>query len=194
MPGSSEVCFATSNGHKYVEARFILRGSGLRLHRLPSKGTEIQSDDISEIARSAASNAFRKHNRPLFVEDTMLSVAALHGFPGTYGAYVYRTIGPDGILQLLRGVGDRSAEFASAVAFSDTAGEPIVFVGRLRGRIAEKPKGSGGFGFDSVFIPNGETLTLAEMTLAEKCAISHRSKAIRAFVLWYRVKRGGQRL
>jgi len=194
MQGSNDVYFATSNAHKYGEARFILRGSGLSLHRLLAKGTEIQSDDVSEIASVAASAAYSKHLVPLFVEDTMLTVTALGGFPGTYASHAYRTIGPAGVLRLLGDSDDRSAEFASAVAFSDGPGRPRLFVGRLRGRIAAQSAGTGGFGFDPIFIPEGDVRTLAEMTMAEKCLVSHRSQALRAFASWFKKSRGGQPL
>lgn len=194
MPESSEVYFATSNVHKYREVKFILRGSGLKLLRIPSKGVEIQADSVSDVARTAAFEAFKTHKLPLFVEDTMLTVTALRGFPGTYGSYVYRTIGPKGILRLLEGADTRSAEFTSAVAFSDHPGKPILFLGRLPGKISDEPRGKGGFGFDPVFIPDGEERTLAEMTMTQKCAISHRSKAVRAFASWYLMRLGGQPL
>jgi len=194
MPGSIEVYFATSNVHKFAEARLILRGTDIALRRLPSKGTEIQSDEVSEIAVTAASEAYTKHRRPLFVEDTMLSVQALNGFPGAYGSYVYRTLGPAGILRLLADEADRRAAFVSAVAFADGVGQPHVFLGRLDGSIAEQTRGSGGFGFDKVFVPGGRSSTLAEMTMEEKCAISHRSKAVRAFASWYLSSRRRQRL
>ena len=194
MPVSSDLYFATSNQHKYGEARYILRGSRIRLHRLPSKGTEIQSDDVSEIAACAASEAYAKHRLPVFVEDTMLSVKSLRGFPGAYASYVNGTIGPEGVLRLLEGRGDRTAEFSSAVAFVGGRKIAKVFVGRLPGTIAMAPKGHRGFGFDPIFIPAGERRTLAEMTLAEKCAISHRSRAIRAFASWYLAKQTGQPL
>jgi XTP/dITP diphosphohydrolase len=187
MPESNEICFATSNSHKFKEAEFILRGSGLRLTQLPSKGVEVQSDDVSEIARIAASSAFATYRRRLFVEDTGLSIAALNGFPGTYAAYVYRTIGLEGVLRLLGGAKDRTAEFVSAVAFCDGRAETKVFVGRLRGTIVAAdtgPSGAEGFGYDPIFIPEGSRVTLGEMSMAEKCEISHRSRAIRSFASW----------
>lgn len=91
----------------------------------------------------------------------------LGGFPGPYASYVYKTIGPSGLLSLLRGRADRSAEFVSAVAYVDERGGRRVFVGRLGGRLSKSSLGSEGFGFDPIFIPQGETRTLAELTLAE---------------------------
>lgn len=115
----------------------------------------------------------------------------LGGFPGPYASYVYRTIGLAGLLSLLPGSGDRSAEFVSAVAYATRRGRPRLFVGRLKGKIAEEPRGSGGFGFDPVFVPDGASRTLAELSLREKCAISHRAIALRALGGWLVSQSGG---
>jgi XTP/dITP diphosphohydrolase len=194
MPESSELCFATSNRHKYLEARFILRGTGLRLRRLPSKGTEVQSDDIATISRLASAEAAKTFKRPLFVEDTALSITALNGFPGPYAAYVLGTIGREGVLRLMRHALDRSAEFASAAAYCDGSGSPRVFTGRLGGSISEEPRGDRGFGFDAIFVPEGRNETLAEMSLASKCAISHRSLALKALASWLQLRSTGEPL
>jgi len=188
----NEVCFATSNEHKFREAEFILRDEReLRLTRLSSKGVEVQSDDVSEIASTAAAAAFRAHRRPLIVEDTGLSISTLGGFPGSYGAYVFRTIGLRGVLHLLQGKEDRRAEFTSAVAFCDGPEAPRVFTGALKGEIADSPRGEQGFGFDPIFVPMGFSRTLAEMSIEEKCKISHRSLALRSFASWASLRRTG---
>ena len=109
---------------------------------------------------------------------------SLGGFPGAYAAFVNRTIGPEGLLRLMSGSSNRSAEFVSAVAFVGHSPGPRVFVGRLRGNISLRPRGSHGFGFDPVFVPAGLQRTLAELTLEEKCALSHRAKALRAMGRW----------
>lgn len=184
MPGSSELWFATSNDHKFREAKLVLKEFGLTPVRLRTKGTEIQSEDVSVIAARAASETFKKYCRPLFTEDTALTVPALRGFPGAYASYVFRTIGPAGLLELLPWSASRTAEFVSAVAFCDSDGRPRVFRGSLRGSLAAEPRGPHGFGFDPVFVPEGSDRTLAELSLAEKCAISHRAMALRSLGGW----------
>jgi XTP/dITP diphosphohydrolase len=191
MQGSNSLWFATSNRHKFEEARLALRGSGVRLRRLPSKGTELQSDDLAAIAEASAKETFLRAGRPLFVEDTGLFVSALNGFPGPYAAYVNRTVGPTSLATLLKGASDRRAEFVSVVAYCRGSTEVKLFRGRLRGRISETARGAGGFGFDPVFIPQGGELTLGEMSIDEKCEISHRSKAVRALALWLRSRESG---
>ncbi len=194
MPGSNEIWFATSNGHKFKEACLALQQLGITPRRLPTKGTEIQSDDVREIARRAALETFRSARRPLFVEDAGLFVASLRGFPGTYAAFVNRTIGPASVLGLMKGARSRDAEFVSAVAFCRGPSQVHVFVGRLKGEISETMRGSNGFGFDPVFVPAGSERTLAEMSLDEKVAISHRSLALRALGTWLNSNLGRQRL
>lgn len=184
MPGSSRVYFATSNDSKFAEARLVLEEYGIRLGRLKSKGPEMQSDDVALVASAAASKLAARRRSPFFVEDTALFVNSLRGFPGTYAAFVRRTIGLSGLLNLLSECPDRSAEFRSAVAFVGSSRRPRVFVGRLRGVISPVARGTHGFGFDPVFVPRGSSKTLAELTLREKCAISHRAAALRALGEW----------
>ena len=191
MPESSELWFATSNEHKFEEARLALKGLGIVIRRLPTKGTELQSDDLGEIARNSAVTTFEKARRPLFVEDTGLFVSALGGFPGPYASYVNRTVGPASLIALLKGVRNRRASFVSSVAYCSADSGVRLFEGRLRGRISESVRGTNGFGFDPVFLPVGGRRTLAEMSLREKAAISHRSSALRALGGWLESRRSG---
>lgn len=184
MPASNRLYFATSNDSKFAEARFVLQDYGLRLGRLRTKGTELQSDDVVAVASAAASELAVSEGRRFFVEDTGLFVASLGGFPGAYAAFANRTIGPTGLLRLLSGLPDRSAEFVSAVAFVGRSRKPRVFTGRLDGTISRQERGSHGFGFDPVFIPLGTKHTLAELSLEEKCTLSHRARALRAMGEW----------
>ncbi len=189
MPGSPSIWFATSNDHKFEEARFVLRELGIVPCRLPSKGPELQSGDPSEVAVHAAVGAYRTSRKPLFVEDTGLFIESLRGFPGTCASFAFQTLGLEGILKLMDGTSARGAEFVSAVAYCDGSSEPRVFVGRLKGRVALRPLGARGFGFDPIFVPTGARRTLAQITLSEKCAISHRASALRAFGRWLSLSR-----
>jgi XTP/dITP diphosphohydrolase len=189
MPGSPSIRFATSNDHKFEEARFVLQELGIVLCRLPSKGQELQSGDPSEVAAHAAAEAYQAEREPLFVEDTGFFIESLRGFPGTSASFVFQTLGLEGILKLMDGIDVRGAEFVSAVAYCDGSSAPRVFTGRLKGRVALRPLGQGGFGFDPIFVPIGARRTLAQMTFAEKCAISHRAIALRAVGRWLNLNR-----
>lgn len=173
---------ATNNPHKVREAALALKPFGIEVEQLPADKVEIQADDVAAVARHAAERLCGLGDW-VAVEDTGLYVAALGGFPGPYAEYVYRTIGVRGLLRLMEGVEDRSAVFRTAVALC-LRGEVAVFLGEARGRIAEEPRGSGGFGFDPVFIPEGFDRTYAEMGEEEKAAVSHRSAAFRALARW----------
>lgn len=120
---------------------------------------------------------------PALADDTGLEVDALGGAPGVRTA---RYAGEEAsyadnvrrLLEELRGVSDRTARFRTVVALVRPDGREVVAEGVLEGRIAEEPRGSGGFGYDPVFEVGGRTL--AEMGSAEKHAISHRARALRA--------------
>lgn len=184
MRASTRIYFATSNDSKFAEAALVLGEYGLSLGRIRTKGTELQSDDVALVASAAASELASRQHRPLFVEDTGLFVKSLGGFPGAYAAFVNRTIGPRGLLRLMAGSDQRSAEFVGAVAYVEGSHRPRVFTGRLKGSIALRLRGRHGFGFDPVFIPEGTKRTLGELSLREKCLVSHRSRALRAMGEW----------
>ncbi|MCS7364071.1 MAG: XTP/dITP diphosphatase [archaeon GB-1867-035] len=186
---SLELLFVTRNRHKFEEAFNILLPMGIKLKQAPIERIEVQSEDLSEIALIGAKNAVEVLKRPLVVEDAGLFIKSLNGFPGPYSSYVYKTIGVDGILKLMENVNDRSAYFKSAVAFCSPDGKCRVFVGEVHGEIAFEARGSGGFGFDPIFIPyESDGLTFAEMSISEKSLLSHRARAFREFGRWFIVE------
>jgi len=180
----AELYFVTSNSNKVAEAQKVLEKFGVKVVQVESaKKVELQLPSLAEIALRAARVAYLELRAPLFVEDSGLFVEALGGFPGPYSSYVYKTIGIRGILKLMEGVGNRRAWFESAVALICPPFEKV-FVGRVYGSIATEARGSGGFGFDPIFVPEGETRTLAEMSVEEKNAVSHRGKALSEMGSW----------
>jgi XTP/dITP diphosphohydrolase len=195
MPGSNSVgggsvLLATSNLGKLKEARTILAPFGLSVEQYDGKGIEIQADTNSEVAAFASRGAAKAAGRPVLVEDAGLYVDSLKGFPGPYSAYAFRTIGVAGIIALLRSSPpskskDRAANFVSSLAYCEPQGEPSPFEGSVAGTISEEPRGTRGFGFDPIFIPARGAKTFGELTLEEKCAVSHRAVAMRKFAKWY---------
>jgi XTP/dITP diphosphohydrolase len=175
---------ATSNLHKVEEANYVLKPFGVRLVARDIKGDEVQSFEPSVVAKASLEAAMKKFDRPLVVEDTGLFIDALNGFPGALAAYVHKSIGLQGILKLLEGVENRKAHFDAAVAYGAPPGRIWVFTGRVYGRISLKEAGSGGFGFDPLFVPEGFDKTFAEMSLEEKSKISHRALAFRRLGVW----------
>ncbi|MEM2192168.1 MAG: RdgB/HAM1 family non-canonical purine NTP pyrophosphatase, partial [Candidatus Hadarchaeales archaeon] len=149
---------------------------------------EIQSNSLAEIAKFSAKHAFSILHSPCFVEDAGIFISALNGFPGPYSKFVFMTIGNAGVLKLLEGTKNRDAKFISAVGYCDGS-EPKVFLGSVAGKISRKPRGTSGFGFDPIFIPEGgDGKTFGEMSVEEKNAFSHRAKAVEAFLKWFKKK------
>jgi len=176
-----EIIFATSNRHKLEEAQAIL-GEGFKL--VSPRDLNL-FDDIPEDADTLEGNALLKaqyiwerFHLPCFADDTGLEVDALGGAPGVYSA---RYAGEEQnflnntnkLLKELSGIKQRGARFRTVVALI-IDGNISYFDGVLNGTIAEGPSGNGGFGYDPVFIPDGYTITLAELSPAQKNLISHR--------------------
>jgi len=173
-----DVYFATGNLNKFKEADEIFKRNidRVTLKHFNFVHREIRSDSLEEIAREAVAAAYAQLRKPVFVEDTGLFIDALNGFPGTYSAWVQKKIGCIGILKLMKGEKKRSARFETCIAFNNGE-ETHVFHGRCEGTIAEEERGKSGFGYDSIFVPEGETTTFAEnIELKNKC--SHRYKSL----------------
>jgi XTP/dITP diphosphohydrolase len=177
----------TGNPYKAEEMAAFLEGT-VEIEHVPLDCPEYRDDEVGPIAREKARFAYDALCRPLIVDDTGFFVHALRGFPGPYAAYVLRTLGNEGILQLLGGTTDRSGYFVTAIAYADADGIRV-FEGRLDGEITPAPRGTGGFGYDPIFAVGGRTL--AELPLAEKNRFSHRARALSAFRDWYSREHAG---
>jgi len=173
-----KVYFMTTNRNKYEEVRELGKEYSILVEWLNSPKLEIQSEDLAEIVRYAALNAYLLYKLPIVVEDTGLFIKALNNFPGPYSSYVYKTIGLEGILKLMKDVEDRIASFITYVAFIDSK-RIFIVKGEVRGNISKEIRGNRGFGFDPIFIPEGYDKTFGEMSVEEKNKVSHRAKAFR---------------
>jgi len=180
-----ELCFATNNQHKIEEVKHLL-GSQHHLRSLKEIGClEELAEDQATIEGNSFQKAeyvFRKYGVACFADDSGVEVETLNGNPGVHSAYY---AGPqrshsdnmDLLLTNLKGVENRIAQFKTVI----TLITPTItrqFEGILKGTIQHEKKGMGGFGYDPIFIPIGFAKTLAEMTMEEKNAISHRAIAI----------------
>lgn len=180
-----KILFATSNKHKFLEAKNILEKYGINIEMYPFKPIEIQSNSIEEIVENCAKQIIkRKIKKKIFLEDAGLFIKSLKNFPGAYSSYVYSTIGLNGILKLMENEKNRNAIFKSAIAFINEKSKIKIFTGITKGKIAFSSKGKEGFGFDPIFIPLGYNKTFAEMDVEEKNKISHRGKAIIKMCEW----------
>lgn len=181
-----KIIFATNNAHKMEEVQAILGGE-FGLVSLRECGI---AEDIPENEATIEGNALAKaryvHARTgmdCFADDTGLEVAALGGAPGVRSAR-YAGNGHDFaanvrlLLANLEGKCDRSARFLTVIALI-LDGREYTFEGVIEGQITETGAGTGGFGYDPVFVPDGYAETFAEMSPALKNAVSHRAVAVR---------------
>jgi XTP/dITP diphosphohydrolase len=180
---------ATRNPGKIEELRRILTPYGVEL-----LGLDAEFEPGPETAADFAGNALAKAREavahtglPCVADDSGLAVDALNGMPGVLSARWAGRHGDDvANLELLLGqiadvpAGRRTARFVCAAAAVLPDGRELVVEQTMEGRIIASPRGTNGFGYDPVFVPDGETRTTAELPSAEKDAISHRGKAFRA--------------
>jgi XTP/dITP diphosphohydrolase len=184
MSGRGKLVVVTSNRHKFEELEKMADPRGVSLEFANLTKIEVQSSSIQEISRVGAVLAFSQLSKPLIVEDAGLFIESLRGFPGPYSSYVLRTLGIEGVLDLMRDRANRRAFFQSVVTYVDEE-RVVSFTGKVEGEIALSPKGGGGFGFDPIFIPKGSKLTFAEMDLLAKNLLSHRAIAFNRFLDFY---------
>ena len=162
----------TSRADKAVEAKRL----GFDLVCVPLDLPEPQALDPGEIVETKARAAYAVLQRPVIVEDSGLSIGAWKGFPGALIKWLEASAGVAALPRMLEGFGDRSATAVCAIAYFD--GSRIVAArGEAAGRIASAPRGSSGFGWDALFVPEGSDRTFAEMTGEEKDVLSHRRRA-----------------
>ena len=174
------ITFVTTNPGKFREVSAKLAPLGIRLARRDRAYPELQADRLEDVVRYAAGIVANEVRGEFLIDDSGLFVEALGGFPGVYSSYVYRTVGPAGVLRLLHGRKERTARFETIFLLSKRGRRPQVFRGECEGTIARAAKGHGGFGFDPIFVPRGARRTFGEMSLAEKNAVSHRARAAEA--------------
>ncbi|MDE5708847.1 MAG: RdgB/HAM1 family non-canonical purine NTP pyrophosphatase [Alistipes sp.] len=181
-----EILFATNNTHKLSEVQAVL-GDGFRL--LTPRDCGI-TEEIPETQPTIEGNALQKARylyertgRDCFADDTGLEVEALGGAPGVHSAR-YATDGHDFaannrlLLKNLAGQENRRARFRTVIALI-IRGEEHLFEGIVEGRIVDAERGTEGFGYDPLFIPEDGDKTFAEMNAEEKNAVSHRGRAVR---------------
>ncbi|NDV77821.1 non-canonical purine NTP diphosphatase [Dysgonomonas sp. 511] len=181
-----QLVFATNNAHKLEEVRNVV-GDSFQILSLKDIGC---TEDIAETGTTLQENALikagyikEKYGFDCFGDDTGLEVDALNGAPGVYSAR-YAGDGHDAkanmkkLLHEMQGVENRKARFRTVIALVLTGGGHL-FEGKIEGRIIEEEKGSAGFGYDPVFMPDGYDQTFAELGNDIKNQVSHRALAVK---------------
>ena len=184
-----KIVFATNNKHKLDEIRKITTGK-IEILSLADINCH---EDIEETGTTLEENALikaryvkDKYGYDCFADDTGLEVEALNGEPGVYSSrYAGANCNPEDnmikLLSELRDSDNRNAQFRTVIA-AITNGSEHLFEGVVKGSIIEEKRGSNGFGYDPVFMPDGYELTFGEMSDDVKNEISHRGVAMERFI------------
>ena len=187
----TKLCFATNNAHKLEEIQAIL-GDSFELisledinctEELPETGNTLEANSLEK-----ARYLYDHYQVNCFADDSGLEVYVLGGEPGVDSAHY---AGPQRshadnvnlLLANLAGKTDRSARFRTVITLIQN-GEMSQFEGSIKGQIISELRGTEGFGYDPIFVPEGYGTTFAEMSLAEKGKISHRAKAFEKLVAY----------
>lgn len=194
----SRLLVASRNQKKLAELRRVLDGAGIAGLSLVSLDDVPPFDEAPETGATFEENALAKARDgyaatglPTVADDSGLEVAALNGMPGVLSARWSGVHGNDVanyqlLLAQLADVPDerRSAAFVSACAlvYGPTDADSVLVRGQWPGTIVREPRGDGGFGYDPVFVPDGETRSAAQLSPAEKDAASHRGRALALLV------------
>jgi inosine triphosphate pyrophosphatase len=168
--------FITGNAKKFAEAQSMLADS-CEITQLNLDLPEIQSLDETEILIAKINAAKDLGYRNFFVDDVSVRIHAWHNFPGPLIKWVNKTISHD-VYKFLP-VTDTQATAVCTIGYSDIRGNTHVFSGEIKGNIVS-PRGTD-FGFNPIFLPDGESKTLSEMSHEEKCSMNHRAKAMNLF-------------
>jgi len=188
------VVLASANKGKLAEIQALLEGSGIELRSL----SEFEMPDVEETGLTFVENAIIKARAacvasglPAIADDSGLEVDALGGEPGVHSARFAGIHGDDQannalLLERLAQVpgSGRSGRFRCVVVSLAHAADPapLICEGIWEGRIADHPRGGGGFGYDPLFVPRGMSMTSAELSPAEKNRLSHRAQALRKLI------------
>ena len=187
------ILLASNNGKKIAELSAILASFGIEIKAQRDYGIEDVPETgltFIENALIKARHAARQSGLPAIADDSGLCVPALGGAPGIYSAR-YSGEGDAGnnrkLLAALENVTDRRAYYVCLIVYLRHADDPLPLIaqGLWHGTIALEARGDGGFGYDPLFVPAGDSRTAAEYSAAEKNSISHRARALAAFTELY---------
>ena len=149
---------------------------GFDVERLDLDLPEPQALDPSDIVEAKARAAYAALQRPVLVEDSALAIAAWGGFPGALVKWLEKSAGVASLARMLDPFPERGATAICVIGYCD-GGEVVTARGETRGSIAPAPRGTAGFGWDVLFVPEGSDRTFAEMAPSEKDRVSHRRRA-----------------
>jgi XTP/dITP diphosphohydrolase len=184
-----KLLLATSNAHKVAELRRAMPGSEIEAFDAPDQPPE-DGGTFEANARIKAWHAREHAPADVWVagEDSGIAAAALGGRPGVESAR-WADDGVAALLAALEGEADRRVRYVSTIVAISPEGEEVVASGTLAGEARHAPRGSEGFGYDPIVVPDGESQTVAELGNAWKAEHSHRAQAARALATALRERR-----
>ena len=167
----------TGNKGKAAEIAAI---TGFEVEPINLDISEIQSLNVEEVAKQKALAAYAHVQKPVVVDDTGMSIEALKGLPGALVSWFLDSLGPEGILKLVGDESNRRASVSTCIGFANESGART-FLGTIYGELTTECRGENGFGYDPIFVPDGQDRTYAEMTSEEKNSHSMRKEALTKF-------------
>lgn len=187
---SKQIIFASRNAGKIKEIKSLLSPFGIDV----LSAEDVDLADVAETgstfeenAKIKASAAAKAAGVPALADDSGLCIHALDNEPGIYSSRYAKKMGGypaafADILKRLENSSDKTAHFACVLVFAFPNGDTKTFEGRVDGKIVTPRNGENGFGFDPIFMPDGFTQSFAELSEAKKNTISHRGRAMQAFI------------
>ena len=192
-----EIILATNNAHKLQEVRKILSPHKITVYGL--NDVNLKPKDVEENADNYFGNALIKAKSvqelttmPIIADDSGLEIEAMDNQPGIKSARYAAEAGGhpkaiEKILEFLKDKDNRKARFVCDIVLLNVENKPLLFEGICEGRVANKPSGKEGFGYDPIFIPNGEKETFAELGEEIKNNLSHRGRALKKLLTYLKI-------
>lgn len=176
-----EICYVTGNKLKIKLANKIFNELGVTIIQNNLDTPEIQSIDCTEVANYSSKWACEKLGIPVMKNDSGICFKGLNDFPGALAKYIEDPIGPDGLIRLLEGK-DKSCYWIEVISYCEPGCEPISFTSLTYGHVSDTVReGTRGWGYDKIFIPEGETRTFSEMSEDEQISYFSDEAYIKLF-------------
>ncbi|MBD3310660.1 non-canonical purine NTP pyrophosphatase [Candidatus Woesearchaeota archaeon] len=172
-----KIYLVTGNRHKFREIKELMDRNRIEIEQIDLDKPEEKSDDIKEIAETAAKRLADEFKKPVMVDDTGIYFTAWNNFPGPHPKFVWNSLGYEGMLKLLEGK-ERAAYFMTVAAYCEPGKEPVSFEGRCKGRIIDeiRCKDKDVQPYERIFVPEGYDKVWAEIPEI-KAGLSHRVSA-----------------
>ena len=166
-----DITFITGNQKKVQSAQSALSKFDINVLQEKLETPEIQDKNIQKIAEFSVKFAAEKLNKPVIKVDVGFEIESLNGFPGPFSKFVNEWLTPEKILRLLDGEQNRKARFTDVVAYCEPGKESVSFIAITNGVLDMSVSGDNGWGLDKIFIPEGYSVTLANLTDEERVKV-----------------------